>query len=242
MNLPLPYALIFASLLSCFKTHEKAICNTRLHARRFTSHPLLDLSCIERLEELGAIETKVTTPIGEDKQQDFQVFILGKESKNPTKYAQRTLVSIQTKIQANPEHLYRFEDLLLSLLAGECIEYAHFYAKRNGFEINDSVTGYKQIKTLLAYCSLGQVNMLLWRAAHNIPKKDGTNSIDLSDLVNKSQSYYISYCQRGLEIHHYDRLKSSKPSKLSCFLIYEILKIRQPNHTFCGIEEYISAH
>jgi hypothetical protein len=242
MNLPLPDTLVFACLLSCFKSCEKVICSTRLHARRFTSHPLLDRSCIARLEELGAIEAKTIGPREDFDEQDFHVFILGEAIKKPSLYAQQLITNIQKKTKADPEKLWRLEDLLLCLLTGECVEYVHFYAQRNGFVVRNNIVGFKQIKSLLSHCSLGQVNMLLWRAAHNIPKSNETNFVDLSNLTEDAKSYYIHYCQRGLVIQHYDRLKSSKPSQLSNILIYEILGVKHPDHTLVGIGEYLRAH
>ena len=239
-DLPLHFKLAFVALLSCFEKNEKSICTTRLRARRYTSHALLDRQLIKRLEQLGVIKTKRLTS-SKFSTYDVEVFIQGKGKAraNPSAEALVLLGEILNEIKNNGELLWKFEDLLLCLLAGECIEYARFYAERNGVQIEVDPPSFQQTKNLLTYCSVGQVNMLFWRAAHNLPKDSAETDFKLEDLLELAKAYYVKYVQQGIEVRNYERLRSAKLSKLSYLLLYDILKTPEKDHHLIGPASYI---
>lgn len=241
-NLSPSDALIFASLLSCFKLHEKAICCRQLHKRRFTSHPLLDLGCISLLEELKLIETKMIYSNEAIDRHDHMVFISGEANSEPAIYVHEILNFIQEAIKKDRNTLLLFEEALLCLLAGECIEYAHFKAQKKGLEIDDDEAGFKQLKLLLTHCSVGQVNMLIWHAIHRTPRSIKTNAISLSCFTELAHSDYIIYSKQGIELKQYEPLKQSKQSKLSSHLIRDVLGVRGTYYTLLGAKEYLKFH
>ena len=236
-DLPLHYKLVYIALLSCFKSKEVSICTTRLRARLFSSHPLLDIQLLKCLEKYGAIETKPLSTSSKKVETEREVFIAGDNSDKPSTHAQRLLSDARDQLKDDKSY-FKLTDLLLCLLAGECIEYANFYAERNGISIVTDVPSFKQTKTMLNHLSVGQMNMLFWRATQNIPNNDDDRTCQLEELLELVKSYYIKYTQQGIKIQNYDRLRSAQPSKLSFLLFHDILKCPERDHLLVGPSSY----
>lgn len=236
-DLTLQYRLVYIAFLNCFKSDEISICTTRLRARSFSTHPLLDIQLLMYLEKRGVIESKLLSKSPDKANPDREIFIIGSSNEKPSFLAERLLSD--TRDQLKVENSYsNLTDLLLCLLTGECIEYANFYAERNGFSIVTDVPSFQQTKAMLNYLSVGQMNMLFWRATQNLSDNDANRTYQLEELLELIKAYYIKYTQQGIKILNYDRLRSAPPSKLSYLLLHDILKCPERDHLLVGPTNY----
>lgn len=108
------------------------------------------------------------------------------------------------------------KELMLEVLACECIEYAkHCASKSNLIIVKESCNDYR-LKSLLLECEQGQVFMLIWQAIKNIAIDSHAlrREVSFFRIVDSAMRSFTKYKRQGTIIEHFDRPRIMRLSLL----------------------------
>lgn len=135
----------------------------------------------------------------------------------------RSIQHARASILESAEQLAYKNEMVLEVLAGECIEYSLFYGVINNLKIKNPDPFNPRLHLLLMEITLSQVFMLIWRSLKEFDREDKKIiTIDFSELMESTYELYLAYTRRNFKIPHYNRPKSLKTSKVAGILLSDI--------------------
>lgn len=143
----------------------------------------------------------------------------------------------------NSSHARELEELLLIILASECIDYSLYLASRLSIELQRPTVHNEKLIMLLLNNTRGQVLKLIWQAINN--SADfwlKSQKVDFSDLIDDCYSIYNTYLAKHYKLEPYNWPKSIKHSHLSNLVIRDVLKHRGHDIGLGTVEFFIKAN
>lgn len=222
--------ILLAALALSFCRKDRALSLDDLISRNFTPSASLCRAAIARLLKSRRIDVSLYNEKSTRKKIFKKRFLLvNNPAKNDIKLDQlilKLVSQIKQYIEAGECGKEDLRIILVDVLAGECIQYANFYAARNNITIYEATTQDAKLKMLLLNVTCGQIFMLLWRAI-KLAEKNTTidRHIQFSVIMDHAYELYNWYRSRNIDIEVYSWPKALRRSYLSSLLIYDVLQI-----------------
>lgn len=143
----------------------------------------------------------------------------------------------------NLSHTRELEELLLIILASECVDYSLYLASRLSIELQRPTVHNEKLIMLLLNNTRGQVLKLIWQAINNSANFWlKLQKVDFSDLIDDCYSIYNTYLAKHYKLEPYNWPKSIKHSHLSNLVIRDVLKHRGHDIGLGTVEFFIKAN
>jgi hypothetical protein len=134
----------------------------------------------------------------------------------------RTVQHLRTSLLKSTDQHEEIEEMILEVLAGECVEYSRIYGISNKLIILDPDPFNPKLQLLLLENDLKQVFMLIWRSLKELGRDSVcSKTISFSELIETAYEFYLAYMRSNFSIPHYDRPKTMKTSKVAGILLGE---------------------
>lgn len=225
-------SILYAALCLCFNPEDKSLTTAQLISRGFAPSEELCRYYLAKLIKSGKIETRLSR-----KYQPRLFMRIPKKELDILRPSipismlnQEIIRSIQharASVLESAEQRACKNEMVLEVLAGECIEYSLFYGVINNLKIKKPDPFNPRLHLLLMEISLSQVFMLIWRSLKEFDREDKkTRTIDFSELMESTYEFYLSYTRSNFRIDHYNRPKSLKTSKLAGILLADLNTVK----------------
>lgn len=140
-------------------------------------------------------------------------------------------------------HARELEELLLIILASECVDYSVYLAGRLSIELKSPTIHDDKLLMLLLNNTRGQVLKLIWQAINNLANfRLKLQTVHFSDLIDNCYSIYNTYLTKHYKLEAYNWPKSIKHSYLSNLVIRDVLKHRGHDIGMGAVEFFIKAN
>lgn len=213
--------VLLTSLALCFKQSDRGLSIEQIVLRGFTPDRHYSRAWINELTAEEAIRWKSFNSVSVRSVSSIGPDIVferpGSKTVSLNQFVQDTLLALRLQLENDDDCENYLQVLNLDVMAGECIQYANFYAGRANLIIIDSSPHDLNLRLLLQENMKEQVFMLLWRAIKNQKeiRPDDSNEVSFSDLALSAFEYYLNYKERGLTIEQYPWPKSLSISKMA---------------------------
>ncbi len=214
--------IMLVAFAMCFRPNEEYLSEDQIIDRGYSPTESYGRNCIAKLIDDGAVAFKHLDPTFPFDTQMSTLFVkrpvsLGKELEP---FIYRHFEKIQRSIDQSFDCNLYLAALYQDVLACEAIEYANFYAQKNGFNLLNAAPTNAKLKLLLIENSPEKTNAFIWRAIKNAKKKIGNSveHVEFSDVVNAAFDCYVRYQKLNIEIEGYNRPSQLKTSLLSSVL------------------------
>lgn len=222
-------AVLLGALLLTFRPSEGALTRDRIFARNVTPSPHCTEAVLNTLATRGMIEVKDSSiaakAIVHPSSNKNEIRIKGK---SPSTYNRLLNDQLSTLAQKafNPKDKVVIQRWVAQLLVAECMEYADFYAARNGLKFLCSDEYPARLEILLERRALGQVFMMIWRAVKTLSSSPlAENGIAFEIMVDKIIEYDFWYQQKSIRPDTYKRVSWHCQSLLSTLMMNKLLAI-----------------
>jgi|GEM_PF-4821202 len=217
--------ILFAALCLCFNPEEKSLTTAQLISRGYAPSEELCRHYLAKLIKSGKIDTQLSRKyqprlyMGIPKKEldilrpSIPISMLNQE-------IIRSIQQARALVAESAEQRACKNEMVLEVLAGECIEYSLFYGVINNLKIKKPDPFNPRLHLLLMEVSLSQVFMLIWRSLKEFDRENlKIRTIDFSELMESTYEFYLSYTRSNFRIPHYNRPKSLKTSKIAGILL-----------------------
>jgi hypothetical protein len=140
-------------------------------------------------------------------------------------------------------HTRELEELLLIILAGECVDYSLYLAEGLCIELQNPTIHDEKLHLLLLSNTRGQVLKLIWQAINTLANfQMKLRKLKFADLIDNCYSSYNRYLANHYQLETYNWPKSVKHSYLSNFVIRDVLKHRGQDIGIANVEFFTKTH
>ena len=221
-------SIIFAALCFCFNPEEKSLTVAQLISRGCAPSEELCRYYLAKLIKSGKIDARLSRKyqprlyMGIPKR-ELDILRPSIPISMQNQAIVRSVQQARESVLKSAEQLAEKNEMVLEVLAGECIEYSLFYAVINNLKINNPDPFNPRLQLLLMEISLSQVFMLIWRTLKECDREDiKSRTIDFSELMESTYEFYLAYTRSNFKIPHYNRPKSLKTSKVAGILLADL--------------------
>jgi hypothetical protein len=215
--------VMLVALAMCFKSNEEYLSEDQIIGRGYTPIESYGKSCIAKLIDEGAIKFKLiepTFPIDGAKGIYFIKRPVNSEQELEP-YLYKSLERIQSLVGHSFDYTLYLRALYLDVLACEAIEYANYYAKKNGLYLQKTSPANAKLQILLAENAPEKINALIWRSIKSISKNI---SNEVKEVMDSAFEYYVHHQKQSIAVEEY-----SRPSQLRTSVLSGILELFRGN-------------
>lgn len=214
--------VMLVALAMCFKSNEEYLSEDQIIGRGYTPIESYGKSCIAKLIDEGAIIFKLiepTFPIDGAKGIYFIKRPVNSEQELEP-YLYKSLERILSLVGHSFDYTLYLRALYLDVLACEAIEYANYYAKKNGLYLQKTSPANAKLQILLAENAPEKINALIWRSIKSVSKNisNEVKHVDFSEVIDAAFEYYVRHQKLRIAVEEYSRPSQLRTSVLSGIL------------------------
>lgn len=229
--------IMLAALILCFKPSEELLCEAQILERGYAPIESYGKNCIDQLISEKAVEFSFVEPTFAASDEKGTLYIKRPRVQECDSYIYKLTQEILQLVEVSNDYTLYLKALSQDVLACEAIEYAGFYAKKNGLMLYNVSPFDERLRLLLISHSPNKVNAFLWMAIKTIRNavKEEYQLIDFSKVVDIAYQRCVRYSRLGFRVDEYRR-----PSLLKVSVLAGYLTLLQSNQKLMNIKHDLS--